>query len=393
LDDLGLLTAEYRLRKRQRRENEEPGKAVLVLEDGSVFQGFGFGAVKKVPGEVVFSTSMVGYPESLTDPSYYSQILTLTYPLVGNYGVPPYHTKFGVPLHFESIGIKVRGLIIQDLCVEPSHYLSNRTLDDWLRREDVPGIFGIDTRKLTKKLREKGVMLGILEVSERDREPDVGRLLEEAADIPDPNKEDLVGEVTIKEPIQYEFDGRKKIALIDCGVKCGILRELFNLKVDVIRVPYDFSASEIMEYHPDGIVISNGPGDPKKSVKTIEAVKELADEKISIMGVCLGNQILALALGGNTYKLKYGHRSQNQPAYDLETGRCYITTQNHGYAVDSESLKQTDLSIWFINANDRTIEGLKHRSEPIFAVQWHPEASPGPYDTEFLFENFLKMLR
>jgi len=235
-------------------------------------------------------------------------------------------------------------------------------------------------------------MLGILEVSEEGEEPDVEHLLREVEDVPDPNKEDLVSEVTIKEAIHYKFDGRKKIALIDCGVKCGILRELFNLKVDIIRVPYDFSAKEIMEYHPDGILISNGPGDPKKSEKTIDAVKELADKKIPIMGVCLGNQILGLALGGNTYKLKYGHRSQNQPAYDLETGRCYITTQNHGYAVDSESLKKTDISVRFINANDKTVEGMKHKNEPIFAVQWHPEASPGPYDTEFLFESFLKTL-
>ncbi|MFQ6095506.1 MAG: glutamine-hydrolyzing carbamoyl-phosphate synthase small subunit [Candidatus Bathyarchaeia archaeon] len=375
----------------QRKEGKA-GSAVLVLEDGTVFLGRGFGAVKKISGEVVFSPSMVGYPESLTDPSYYGQVLTLTYPLIGNYGVPPYDTVYGVPIHFESIGIKVRGLVIQELCEIPSHYLSTRTLDEWLRDEDVPGISGIDTRRLTKKLREKGVMLGILEVCKKGEEPDIESLLEEAKHIPDPNDEDLVSGVTVKEPIHYKFEGNKKVVLIDCGVKCGILRDLFKYKVDVIRVPYNFSAKEIMEYQPDGVLISNGPGDPKRCEKTIEAVKELAGEKVPMMGICLGVQILSLALGGDTYKLKYGHRSQNQPAYDLETGRCYITTQNHGYAVDSDSLKGTDLTVSFINANDKTVEGVRHKRKPIFAVQWHPEASPGPYDTEFLFENFLKMM-
>ena len=393
LHEKGLLDTDSRLRKKGKRKIGEAGKAVLVLEDGSVFPGQGFGAVKRVSGEVVFSTSMVGYPESLTDPSYYGQILTLTYPLIGNYGVPPYRTKFGVPLYFESIGIKVRGLVIQNLCTEPFHYLSKRTLDEWLKSEDVPGIFGIDTRRLTKKLREKGVMLGILEVFEKDEEPNIDGLLKDVKDVPDPNEEDLVSKVTIKKPVYYKFNEKKKIALIDCGLKCGILRDLFRLEVDIIRVPCNFSAKEVMEYRPGGIVVSNGPGDPKKCAKTIETIKELANENIPIMGVCLGNQLLALALGGDTYKLRYGHRSQNQPAYDLETGRCYITTQNHGYAVDSDSLKETDLSVWFINANDKTVEGVRHKSKKIFSVQWHPEASPGPYDTEFLVEDFLKMLR
>jgi len=236
-------------------------------------------------------------------------------------------------------------------------------------------------------------MLGILEVFEKDEEPNVDGLLKDVKDVPDPNEEDLVSKVTIKKPVYYKFNEKKKIALIDCGLKCGILRDLFRLEVDIIRVPCNFSAKEVMEYRPGGIVVSNGPGDPKKCAKTIETIKELANENIPIMGVCLGNQLLALALGGDTYKLRYGHRSQNQPAYDLETGRCYITTQNHGYAVDSDSLKETDLSVWFINANDKTVEGVRHKSKKIFSVQWHPEASPGPYDTEFLVEDFLKMLR
>lgn len=371
----------------------ELGRGVLVLEDMSIFHGYGFGADKKITGEVVFSTSMVGYPESLTDPSYYGQILTLTYPLVGNYGVPPYEEYLGVPKYFESTSIKTRGLVIQELCTKPNHYLSSRTLHEWLRDESIPGLSGIDTRRLTKKLREKGVMLGIMEVCRKDREPNIENLLKEVSNISDPNKENLVRHVTIKEPIYYDSGGKKKIVLIDCGVKCGILRDLFRHKMDVIRIPYWFSAKEIMEYHPDGLIISNGPGDPKKCKETILAIENLIDERLPIMGICFGNQILALALGGDTFKMKYGHRSQNQPSYNTRTGRCYITTQNHGYAVDSESLKKTELDLWYINANDKTVEGIKHKKKPIFAVQWHPEASPGPQDTKFIFEKFIAQLR
>jgi len=370
----------------------EAGKAALVLEDGTVFLGKGFGAPVKVSGEVVFSTSMVGYPESLTDPSYHGQILTLTYPLIGNYGVPPYKCdEFGVPIFFESVGIKVRGLVIQELCSTPYHWASEKTLDEWLKSEGIPGICNIDTRRLTKKLREKGVMLGILEVCRREDEPNVDRLLKEVRHIPDPNMRDLVSEVTIKEPIHYKA-GDKRIVLVDCGVKAGIIRSLLKRKVEVIRVPYTFSAEEILEYNPDGVLISNGPGDPKRmSREPIEATSVLIEEEVPVMGICLGNQIISLALGGDTYKLRYGHRSQNQPAYELGTGRCYITTQNHGYATDADSLKGTGLDVWFINANDKTVEGIRHRNGKAFAVQWHPEASPGPYDTEFLFDLFLKM--
>jgi len=373
-------------------QDRKPGEAVLVLEDGTHFLGQGFGAVKKVSGEIVFSTSMVGYPESLTDPSYYGQILVLTYPLIGNYGVPPHDTIHGVPTHLESPGIKVRGLVIQELCETPSHHLSTKTLDRWLRDENIPGIFGIDTRRLTKRLREKGVMLGILKVYEEDEEPNIENLLKEVKHVPDPNKENLAARVTVKDVIHYCFTGNKKIVLIDCGVKCGILRNLFKHKVDVIRVPYNLSTEEILEYHPNGVLISNGPGDPKKCENTITTVRDLIAEDVPIMGICLGNQILALAAGGDTYKLRYGHRSQNQPVYDLKTQRCYITTQNHGYTVDPASLEKTFLDVWFINANDKTVEGVKHRNKPIFAAQWHPEGFPGPYDTEFLFEYFLGML-
>ncbi len=369
----------------------DTGKAVLVLEDGSTFVGHSFGAPKKVSGEIVFSTSMVGYPESLTDPSYKGQILTFTYPLVGNYGVPPYNKENGVLKYFESDDIKVTGFVVHELCENPFHWASTRTLDQWLKDEDVPGIYGVDTRKLTKKLRVKGVMLGILHVCEVDEEPDLPKLLKEVETVRDPNFTDLAKQVTVKEPIRYTGGGNKLAVVIDCGVKYGILRNLLQRGFNVVRVPYDYSAEQILDLKPDGVMISNGPGDPKQCVKTVQAVRELLDMGIPMMGVCLGTQILALAVGGDTYKLKYGHRSQNQPALDLETGRCYITTQNHGYTVERDSIKDTGLKEWFMNANDKTVEGVKHKTKPAFALQWHPEASPGPYDTQFLFDRFQKL--
>jgi carbamoyl-phosphate synthase small subunit len=370
---------------------KETGKAVLVLEDGSIFAGYGFGAAKKVTGECVFSTSMVGYPESLTDPSYKGQILSFTYPLVGNYGVPTYDQELGVLKYFESDDIKVTGFVVHELCKHPFHWASTRTLDQWLKDEDVPGIYGIDTRQLTKKLRVKGVMLGILKVCEADEEPDMQKLLKEVKNVQDPNFTDLAKQVTVKEPIRYEAVGNKLAVVIDCGIKYGILRNLLRRGFNVVRVPHDYSAEQILDFKPDGVMISNGPGDPKQCVKTVEAVRELLDRDMPMMGVCLGTQILALAVGGDTYKLKYGHRSQNQPALDLETGRCYITTQNHGYTVQRDSLKDTGLTEWFMNVNDKTVEGVKHETKPAFALQWHPEASPGPYDTEFLFDRFRKL--
>jgi carbamoyl-phosphate synthase small subunit len=366
-------------------------KAVLVLEDGTFFVGKGFGTSKKTSGEVVFSTSMVGYPEALTDPSYKGQILTLTYPLVGNYGVPPFDLNFGLPLYFESDGIQVQGLVIHELCHNPHHWASTRTLDKWLSDEGIPGIYGVDTRRLTKKLRAHGVMLGILQVGEAGEDPSLDQLLAQAKNIPDPNLTDLVRQVSVKKPVHYKVDGKRTVVLIDCGVKYSIIRNLLKRGISVVRVPYDFSAKEVMEYKPNGVFLSNGPGDPKTCVKTIDCIRELVDE-VPLMGICLGAQILTLAMGGDTYKLKYGHRSQNQPALDLKTNRCYITTQNHGYAIANESIKKTPLDAWFLNPNDKTVEGVKHKSKPVFAVQWHPEASPGPYDTEFLFDTFAKML-
>ena len=373
------------------RGPKERLQAVLLLEDGSIFSGIGFGSPGQVSGEVVFSTSMVGYPEALTDASYKGQILTLTYPLIGNYGVPTNECENGVLKYFESDSIKVNGLIIHELCKNPFHWQSSKSLEEWLAEEGVPGIWGIDTRKLVKELRVRGVMLGILKVCAEGEEPDLEKLLREVRLVQNPNSRDLVGEVTIPDPVFYGIRSNRRVVVIDCGVKYGILRSLLKRGVEVVQVPYDFSSKEILEYNPYGVVVSNGPGDPKKCFKTAACTRELVEEGVSVLGICLGTQLLTLGLGGDTYKLRYGHRSQNQPALDLETGRCYITTQNHGYAVDPDSVKDTDLSVWFVNANDRTVEAVKHKRNPAFAVQWHPEAKPGPLDTEFLFDHFLKL--
>ncbi|MEM5879121.1 MAG: glutamine-hydrolyzing carbamoyl-phosphate synthase small subunit [Candidatus Aenigmatarchaeota archaeon] len=366
-------------------------EAVLALEDGTIFKGRGFGYPSEVSGEVVFNTGMVGYTESLTDPSYNGQILTQTWILIGNYGVPPTSLvdKFNFPLHFESERIQVKGYVVQELVRKPSHWSNNKSLDEWLSEQKIPGIEGIDTRELTKKLRIKGVMLGILKVAEKI---DVEEIKEKVKRIEDPNKRDLVKEVSIEKPIEYK-NASSTVVLVDCGVKFGILRNLAARGVDIVRVPYDYPAEKILEYKPSGIIISNGPGDPKKCEKTIQTVKELMETDLPMMGICLGCQILALAAGADTFKLKFGHRGSNHPAFDLFGKKCYITSQNHGYAVDPESLKETDFEIWFINANDKTVEGIKHKRKPIFATQFHPEASPGPYETEFLFDLFVKEVK
>ncbi len=327
---------------------------------------------------------MVGYPEALTDPSYRGQILALTYPLVGNYGVPSFNVIADrLPVFFESDRIQVRGLIVHEVCDIPSHYQSVRTLDEWLRDEGVPGIYGVDTRRLARTLRERGVMLGTLQISQRLGAPDLKR-------IPNPNESDLVKEVSVDKVRTYHRERKERVVLIDCGVKLSILRNLLKRHVAVIRMPYDSTTDQIMRHRPDGVVVSNGPGDPKTCRRTIQSIKDLMETHTPILGICLGNQLMALAAGADTYKMKYGHRSQNQPVLDLETGRCYITTQNHGYAVDKAALEKSGLNAWFVNANDQSIEGIRYPRKPCWGVQWHPEASPGPTDTEFIFDFFLK---
>jgi len=352
-------------------------KSSLILEDNSVFQGVGFGADKSIAGEVVFNTGMVGYPESLTDPSYRGQILTLTYPLIGNYGVPEDESEIDLLKYFESDKIQVQGLIISNYSKKYSHWNAKRSLNEWLKEHDIPAIYGVDTRELTKKLREKGTMLG--KISLKGSKDDL--LLS------DPNKRNLVSEVSINEPVLYKR-GKKKVVIIDCGVKNSIIRAFLGRNITVLRCPWDY---DILKENADGIVISNGPGDPKMCPQTIENVKKALEINIPILGICLGSQILGLAAGADTYKLKYGHRSQNQPCMEMGTKRCYITPQNHGYALNSDTLPQ-DWREWFYNNNDQTNEGIIHISKPFFGTQFHPEASPGPDDTEFLFDMFLRAM-
>lgn len=367
-------------------------KAILALEDGTILEGNGFGYPREVSGEVVFSTGMTGYTESLTDPSYFGQILIQTYPLIGNYGVPDYSItdEFEIPLHFESNRIQVKGYVIYSLTRNPSHWSNKKTLNEWLYEQEIPGIEGIDTRDLTKKIRVKGTMLGILKVAE---EIDLREIEARLKEIEDPNERDLVKEVTIDKPVEYNSEKSLKVVLIDCGTKFGIMRNLLQRGMDVVRVPYDYPAEKILELNPFGIVISNGPGDPKKCDKTVQIVRRILETDLPVMGICLGNQILALAANADTYKLKFGHRGQNHPCVDLSTGKCYITSQNHGYTINDESLKETEFDVWFKNVNDKTVEGIKHRKKPVFGTQFHPEASPGPYEMGFLFDCFMKEVK
>ena len=363
--------------------------ALLALEDGTIFRGKSFGAPIDAWGEVVFNTSMIGYPELLTDPSYHEQIVVMTYPILGSYGVPAYSLcdEHGLPLHYESDSIKVKGYAIHTLS-KPSHWSSERRLEDWLEHEKVPGIQGIDTRAATRRIRANGTMLGLLKTS--DSEIGLEHVKEELSRLTDPNNMDLVRNVSPSEPIHYVNNSDATVVVLDCGVKYGIVRNLLASRASVVRVPYDYSVNEILEFEPRRIVISNGPGDPKKCSETIETARELLETDIPIMGICLGMQILALAAGADTYKLKFGHRAVNHPCVDLKTGRCYITTQNHGFTVNSESLAQTKFSTRFVNINDKTIEGIVHKNKEIMGVQWHPESAPGPYDTRFLFDQFME---
>lgn len=368
--------------------NHKEAICELELEDDSSFLGNHFGFSKNTSGEVVFNTGMVGYPETLTDPSYRGQILVLTYPLIGNYGVPSKENRRENNLlkNFESDEIQVRGLICSDYSFRYNHWNADQSLDEWLRKEQIPAIYGVDTRKLTKKLREKGTMLGRLNIKDRTS------LKEE--EFFDPDEHRIVESVSCSKPLTYQPDTKKGYTTVlglDCGIKHSMVRAFLKENIKFIRVPFDFDPFvEGIDF--DALFVSNGPGDPTWNKKTIETIKKTIDKEMPIMGICLGNQLLALAAGADTYKLKYGHRAQNQPVSDLETDRCYITSQNHGYSVEKDSLPE-NWKVWFKNINDGTVEGIKHKDKPFFGLQFHPEASPGPTDSRFMFDRFIEEVR
>lgn len=364
---------------------QTPIKARLILADGSVFEGVSFGYEGHSAGETVFNTAMTGYPESLTDPSYEGQILVTTFPLQGNYGVPESEVSEDnnetVSTNYESHRVHVRGLVVQDYSERGSHRQNSRSLGDWLRDEKIPAISGIDTRALTKHLREHGSMLGKIIV---------GNAPDEIIDFYDPNNENLVAKCSCTAPMVYESSepDAKRIILVDCGVKHNIIRCLVARGVTVVRVPWDYDYSD-EEF--DGVMLSNGPGNPAMADKTVEILRKAMERGKPICGICMGNQLLALASGAKTYKLPYGHRGHNQPARRCGTNSCYITSQNHGFAIDPDTIP-ADWEPLFENLNDGTIEGIRHKTMPFFSAQFHPEASSGPKDTEFLFDEFISML-
>lgn len=348
----------------------------LILKDGSVFTGKSFGSEKSMAGEVVFYTAMVGYPESLTDPSYTGQILVSTFPMIGNYGVPSDSKTDKLYDFYESDKVQISGLVISDYASEYSHWNAIKSLGDWLKEHNLPGIFGIDTRALTKILREKGSMLGKIEF---DDDP---------VDFYDPNQENLVAKASTKEPVVHG-NGDLKITLVDCGVKYNIIRCLLKRGAQVTVVPWDYDFSND---NCDGIFISNGPGDPAMCEVTIKNIRKALSKETPIMGICLGNQLLARAAGASTYKLKFGHRSHNQPVLLKGSNRCFITSQNHGFAIDTTTLP-SDWEELFVNVNDGTNEGIRHKTKPFFSTQFHPEAASGPVDTEYLFDEFIENVK
>ena len=368
------------------------GKAFLILADGTVFEGKSIGAQGKTIGETVFTTGMTGYLETLTDPSYFGQIVTQTFPLIGNYGV--------IPSDAESMQSWVRGYIVREICDLPNNFRCQKTLDEYLKEQNIVGICGIDTRALTKKLRESGVMNGmLLSGNEADAFSDEVlinyieeikqykiRLAVESVSI---SKKDITNSNNLEK--NKSNNKVKKVVLWDFGAKANIARELCKRGCEIITVPYDTSAKEITDINPDGIMLSNGPGDPSDNTKIIQEIAKLCESNIPIFGICLGHQLLALARGATTSKLKYGHRGGNHPVKNLETGRVYITSQNHGYAVEAQSLPSF-AKMSFMNVNDGTCEGVKYCDIPAFSVQFHPEACGGPKDTNFLFDDFIKLM-
>ena len=357
-------------------------KVTLQLSDGTEFHGKSFGYEQPVAGEVVFNTAMMGYPESLTDPSYAGQLLTMPFPLVGNYGVPPFtfDKQTGLPDFMESDRIYASALIVSDYSEQYSHWNAVESLGEWLQREKVPGITGIDTRELTKVLREHGVMMGKILF---DDEPN--NVLE--ADYEGVN---FVDRVSVKEIVRYNEGAGRKVVLVDCGVKANIIRELIQRGVEVVRVPWNYDYTD-MEF--DGLFLANGPGDPDMCSEAVEIIrKQMSRSRKPICGICMGNQLLSKAAGATIYKLKYGHRGHNQPVRMVGTQKCFITSQNHGYAVDARTLDK-DWEELFVNMNDASNEGIRHKENPWFSSQFHPEACSGPVDTEFMFDKFVETLK
>lgn len=357
-------------------------KVTLQLSDGTEFHGKSFGYEQPVAGEVVFNTAMMGYPESLTDPSYAGQLLTMTFPLVGNYGVPPFtfDKQMGLPDFMESDRIYASALIVSDYSEQHSHWNAVESLGEWLQREKVPGITGIDTRELTKVLREHGVMMGKILF---DDEPN---------NVPEADYEgvNFVDRVSVKEIVRYNEGAGRKVVLVDCGVKANIIRELIQRGVEVVRVPWNYDYTD-MEF--DGLFLANGPGDPDMCSEAVEIIrKQMSRSRKPICGICMGNQLLSKAAGATIYKLKYGHRGHNQPVRMVGTQKCFITSQNHGYAVDARTLDK-DWEELFINMNDASNEGIRHKENPWFSSQFHPEACSGPVDTEFMFDKFVETLK
>ncbi len=373
-------------------------EARLILDDGSLFVGQSFGYDAPTAGEVVFNTAMTGYPESLTDPSYAGQILVTTFPLIGNYGVPDTGVgDNGLPLFMESERIHAKALVVADYSETYSHWNAKESLAAWLKREKIPGITGIDTRRLTKVLRENGVMMGriLIQSPESSLAPEAPESPESYASV------NWVEKVSCKEVITYKAESilspltshlspLKRVVLVDCGVKANIIRCLIRRGIEVVRVPWDYDFNQLAF---DGLFLANGPGDPEQCGKTVEHIRTFLNNKEikPCMGICLGNQLLARAAGAKTYKLKYGHRSHNQPVQQVGTTRCFITSQNHGYAVDDSTLP-ADWEPLFVNMNDGSNEGIRHKTNPWMSAQFHPEACSGPVDTEFLFDEFVKML-